>query len=123
MTNAKGTRGKDEIVDGSHSPSNSRFERRAGSCIMKNNSMAELYNECSNKIAKPTQVNMRNSVNGGGGMWDTTASSPSKTFNQEMLRRSGSINKNSSIRLLNRDELMGSPLSPTQRAQILKQVQ
>ena len=80
---------------------------------MKNNSMAELYNEMSQKIAKPTNANMRNSVNG----WrETTASSHSKTFIQDM-RRSGSIDKNSSIRLLNREDLMGgSPLSPAQRA-------
>ena len=58
------------------------------------------------------RANMRNSVNGGAGMWDTAASSPSKTFNQGM-KRSGSIGKDSSIRLLNREDLMdGSPLSP-----------
>ena len=80
---------------------------------MKNNSMAELYNEFSNKIVKPNKVNMRNSVNGGA-TWHTAASSHSKTFDRTN-RRSDSIEheQNSSKRLLNREDLMcGSPLSP-----------
>ena len=94
---------------GAASPTaNSRFERRGGSVIMKNNSMAELYNEYSKNIVKPSQVNMRNSANEAN--WQTATSSNSKTFH----RRSDSNEQGSdSKRLLNREDLMsGSPLSP-----------
>ena len=78
--------------DTSQHDAGNRFERRAGSVIMKNNSMAELYNQCANQIAKPSNVNMRNSVNGGVNFSETAASSPSKTCHGRTLqRRSGSI--------------------------------
>ena len=99
MTNVKNRQqGSREIEAEASSPSptnhNSRFERRGGSVIMKNNSMAELYNECSSKIVKPRHVNMRNSVNGAGGLWGkTAASSPSKTFDQSKCKRSDSIDQ------------------------------
>ena len=85
---------------------------------MKNNSMAELQNAAysSNKISKPP-VNLRNSMNGP--IWETsTNNSPSKNLMKDM--RSGSIDAiNTSVRLLNRDELMSSPLSPAERAKIV----
>ena len=93
MTHAKNRQNREIGAEvSSPSPSNSRFERRGGSVIMKNNSMAELYNECSQKIVKPSKVSMRNSVNGTGGFWGKTAtSSPSKTFNQSQHKQSASI--------------------------------
>ena len=81
---------------------------------MKNNSMAELYNECSKNIVKPSHVNMRNSANEAN--WHTATSSNCKTFDRTN-RRSDS---NDSKRLLNREDLLsGSPLSPQQIAKIL----
>ena len=40
-------------------------ERRHNTILVKNNSMAELYEEANEKIMKPN-VNMRNSMTGAG---------------------------------------------------------
>ena len=120
MTNAKRSRemGGSPTKGDAAPPTNNRFERRGGSVIMKNNSMAELYNECSKNIVKPSHVNMRNSANEAN--WQTATSSNSKTFDRTNRRSDSNERDNSSKRLLNREDLLsGSPLSPQQIVQIL----
>ena len=79
--------------------------------------MAELYNVAPNHISKPP-ANLRNSMNGAA--WGATDSAALRTLRRDI--RSGSMDHtNSSVRLLNREDLTKSPISPNKRQNILKE--